>query len=260
MKKGNVIAIVSGKGGVGKTTATANIAVGLSEIGKKVIVLDFDIGQSNLDLNLGIEARVVYNIIDVFNKKATVEQASVKVKKTNNLYFLGSAQTESKDALISLEIKKILNFLRKKYDFIIIDSPAGIESGFEHSIEYADSAIVVVNPEVSSLRDSDRAIGLLDAKSKNNISKAIIVNRIQDDMIKDGRMISIDDIMEILDLPILGLIPEDKDILNASNKGEPIIFNKKSKAGPEFFNVSYRLSGEKVPLKSKNLFQKIFNR
>jgi len=258
-RKGNVIAVVSGKGGVGKTTTTANIAVGLSKIGKKVMVLDFDIGQSNLDLNLGIQARVIYNIIDVFNKTATVEQASVKVKKSDNLYFIGSAQKETKDALDSKEIKKILNYLRRKYDFIIIDSPAGIESGFEHAIEYADSAIVVVNPEVSSIRDADKAIGLLDAKSKNRISKTLVINRIQKDMIKDGRMISIENLQEILDLPILGLIPEDKGIISASNKGEAIIHVRKSKAGLQFMNIAYRLSGKKIELESKSLFKRIFS-
>lgn len=250
MQKGHIISVVSGKGGVGKTFIASNLAVGLSEEGKKTIVIDFDIGQSNLDIVMGVEQRVVHTIIDVLKQDVKVEEAMVKVKRTDNLFFIASSQSHDKYSLESKEIKRILNYLKKHFDFIIIDAPAGIESGFEHAIEYADSAIIVVNPEVSSVRDSDRAIGLLDARSKkgHKINKAIILNRLDPKLIKEEKMLTSKDIMDILELPLLGKIPEDNQVLVHSNLGKPIIFNKKSKAGQAFRRISKRINGEKVDL------------
>ncbi len=250
---GTVIAVISGKGGVGKTTASANIALGVAQNGKKCAVVDFDIGQRNLDMILGLENRVVYDMVHVMDEDATLNQALIKSKADENLFFLAASQTKDKSVLSENKVKKLVNNLKESFDFVILDSPAGIESGFEHTIKFADVAIVVVNPEVSSIRDADRAIGILDSKSQrvkdgNFVDKLLIINRIVPDMVQSGEMLKSEDILEILDIKLLGKVPEDKGVVDASNQGKPVILDKNSVAGNAYKRISARLCGEKVSM------------
>ena len=264
---GTVIAVISGKGGVGKTTATANIGVGIAMNDKKCVVVDFDIGQRNLDMILGLENRVVYDIVQVMDKEASVKQAVIKSKINENLHFLAASQTKDKSILSSEKVKSLIDELRLNYDYVILDSPAGIESGFEHTIEYADKAIVVVNPEVSSIRDADRAIGILDAKSQkvkdgDDVSKYLIINRIVADMVQSGEMLRSEDILDILNIPLLGKVPEDRGVIDASNQGKPVISNKKSIAGQAYERISKRICGKDIDIRdveseSAGMFKKI---
>jgi len=264
---GIVIAVISGKGGVGKTTATANLGLGIALNGKKCVVVDFDIGQRNLDMILGLENRVVYDMVQVMDGEANIKQALIKSKASPNLHFLAASQTKDKSVLNSQKVEKLITDLKEKFDFVILDSPAGIESGFEHTIEFADAAIIVVNPEVSSIRDADRAIGILDSKSakvKNGeeVLKWLIINRIVADMVEGGEMLRSDDILEILDIKLIGKIPEDKGVIEASNQGKPIILDKKSIAGQAYARISGRLCGQKIDMKNveisdSGLFKKI---
>jgi len=250
---GRVIAVISGKGGVGKTTASANMGVGIAQNGKRCVVVDFDIGQRNLDMILGLENRVVYDIVQVMDGEATLEQALIRSKANRNLHFLPASQTKDKSVLESAKIKKLLDDLRKKFEYVILDAPAGIESGFEHTIEFADAAIIVVNPEVSSIRDSDRAIGILDSKSQRvkdgkDVEKRLIINRFDPDMVEKGEMLDSDDILEILGIELLGIVPEDKGVIDASNQGQPIILNDKSPAGKAYKRIAQRVCGIKKPI------------
>ncbi len=250
---GTVIAVISGKGGVGKTTASANIALGVAQNGKKCAVVDFDIGQRNLDMILGLENRVVYDMVHVMDEDATLNQALIKSKANENLFFLAASQTKDKSVLSEDKVKKLVNNLKESFDFVILDSPAGIESGFEHTIKFADVAIVVVNPEVSSIRDADRAIGILDSKSQRvkdgkYVDKLLIINRIVPDMVQSGEMLKSEDILEILDIKLLGKVPEDKGVVDASNQGKPVILDKNSVAGNAYKRISARLCGEKVSM------------
>jgi len=264
---GIVIAVISGKGGVGKTTATANIGLGIGLNDKKCVVVDFDIGQRNLDMILGLENRVVYDLVQVMEGEATLKQALIKSKMSENLYFLAASQTKDKSVLNSKKVEKLVAELKEKFDFIILDSPAGIESGFEHTIEFADAAIIVVNPEVSSIRDADRAIGILDSKSNKvkrgeDVAKYLIINRIVANMVESGEMLKSEDILEILDIKLLGKVPEDKGVIDASNQGKPIILDKKSIAGQAYTRISGRLCGQQIDLKDvevadSTLFKKI---
>jgi len=248
---GIVIAVISGKGGVGKTTTTANIGLGIAQNDKKCVVVDFDIGQRNLDMLLGLENRVVYDMVHVMDENIGIKQALIKSKMSPNLSFLAASQTKDKSVLDSDKIAKLIDELKQEFDFVILDAPAGIESGYEHTIEFADKAIVVVNPEVSSIRDSDRAIGILDSKSKRvkdgqEVDKFLIINRIDAKMVQSGEMLSSEDILEILSIPLIGKIPEDKGIIDASNQGKPIILDKNSKAGQAYKRVASRVCGEKI--------------
>ena len=262
-----VIAVISGKGGVGKTTATANMGLGIAQNGKKCVVVDFDIGQRNLDMILGLENRVVYDMVQVMEKETTLRQALIKSKVDENLYFLAASQTKDKSVLESSKVEKLINQLKQEFEFVILDAPAGIESGYEHTIEFADNAIVIVNPEVSSIRDSDRAIGILDSKSQRvkdgkEVDKYLIINRIIPEMVQNGEMLKSDDILEILSIRLLGKIPEDKGVIDASNQGLPIILNKKSIAGQAYKRIADRLCGETVPLvdvenENKSIFRKL---
>jgi len=249
---GTVIAVISGKGGVGKTTTTANIGLGLALNGKKCAIVDFDIGQRNLDMIIGLENRVVYDMVQVMDEECTMSQAIIKSKVNENLHFLAASQTKDKSVGCSQKVEKLVSDLKAEYDFVILDSPAGIESGFEHTIEFADEAIIVVNPEVSSIRDADRAIGILDAKSQkvkqgHDVKKYLIINRINPAMVESGEMLKSDDILDILNIKLLGKIPEDKNIIDASNQGKPLILNEKSPAGQAYMRIAKRLAGQSVP-------------
>jgi len=252
---GIVIAVISGKGGVGKTTATANLGLGIAMNNKKCVVVDFDIGQRNLDMILGLENRVVYDMVQVMEGEANLKQALIKSKVDENLYFLAASQTKDKSVLSSDKVQKLVADLKEDFDFVILDAPAGIESGYEHTIEFADAAIVVVNPEVSSIRDADRAIGILDSKSAKvksgeEVAKYLIINRIVADMVESGEMLKSDDILEILNIKILGKVPEDKGVIDASNQGKPVILDKKSLAGQAYARIAGRLCGQKVDMKN----------
>ncbi len=247
-----IIAVISGKGGVGKTTTTANVGLGIAKNGHRCVVVDFDIGQRNLDMILGLENRVVYDMIQVMDGEAKLDQALIKSKADSKLFFLPASQIKDKSVLDSEKIKQLLEDLSERYEYIILDAPAGIESGFEHTIEFADEAIIVVNPEVSSIRDSDRAIGILDSKSKKvleggEVKKHLIINRIDPEMVERGEMLSIDDIIEILNVELLGLVPEDKRVIDASNQGQPVILDESSGAGDAYERIAKRICGEDVP-------------
>ncbi|MCH9741368.1 MAG: septum site-determining protein MinD [Epsilonproteobacteria bacterium] len=251
---GIVIAVISGKGGVGKTTATANLGLGIAMNGRKCVVVDFDIGQRNLDMILGLENRVVYDIVQVMDGEASIKQALIKSKVNENLNFLAASQSKDKTVLSSEKVQKLIADLKNEFDYVVLDSPAGIESGFEHTIEFADAAIVVVNPEVSSIRDADRAIGILDSKSQKvkdggEVAKYLIINRIAADMVQSGEMLRSEDILDILSIKLVGKVPEDRGVIDASNQGKPIILDKKSIAGQAYVRISARLCGKKVDMK-----------
>ena len=250
---GIVIAVISGKGGVGKTTTTANVGVGIALNDKKCVVVDFDIGQRNLDMILGLENRVVFDMVQVMDGEVGLKQALIKSKISPNLSFLAASQTKDKSVLNSEKILKLINDLKADFDYVILDAPAGIETGYEHTIEFADRAIIVVNPEVSSIRDADRAIGILDSKSQKvkdgeEVFKYLIINRINPKMVKSGEMLSSEDILDILNIPLVGKIPEDTAIIDASNQGKPIILNKKSEAGQAYERIAGRLCGNEIDM------------
>ncbi len=264
---GIVIAVISGKGGVGKTTATANIGLGIALNDKKCVVVDFDIGQRNLDMILGLENRVVYDMVQVMDGEASVKQALIKSKASENLFFLAASQSKDKSVLKSSKVEELVLKLKEDFDFVILDSPAGIESGFEHTIEFADAAIIVVNPEVSSIRDADRAIGILDSKSNRvkrgeDVAKYLIINRIVAEMVDSGEMLKSEDILDILDIKLIGKIPEDRGVIDASNQGKPVVLDKKSKAGQAYNRIAGRLCGKKIDMEDieipdSGLFKKI---
>ncbi|MDR2939399.1 MAG: septum site-determining protein MinD [Clostridiales bacterium] len=243
---GEVIVITSGKGGVGKTTASANIGTGLAMLGKSVVMIDADIGLRNLDVVLGLENRIVYDLIDVIEGNCRIKQAFIKDKRYSNLFLLPAAQTKDKTAVSPEQMLKLCNSLREEYDFIIIDCPAGIEQGFNNATAGADRAIVVTTPEVSAVRDADRIIGLLESKDLKN--PTLILNRIRQDMVKRGDMMAIEDVTEILAIDILGVVPEDEAIVISSNKGEPAVTDDSSRAGKAFRNITKRITGEEVPI------------
>jgi len=259
---GTVITITSGKGGVGKSTTTANIATALALRGKKVVAVDFDIGLRNLDMILGLENRIVYDVVDVMDGKCNLSQAIIKDKRTQNLHFLPASQTKDKNVLNKDKVEKLVNDLKEKFDYILIDSPAGIESGFEHSIYLADRALIVTTPEISSVRDADRVIGIIDAKSKKaqngeEVQKHIIINRLKPELVEKGEMLGVDDVLHILALPLIGIVPDDEDIVKSTNLGEPIVLNEKSLVGEAFRRIAARIEGEEVEfldLKSKKGF------
>ena len=238
-----VIVITSGKGGVGKTTTSANIGTGLAQLRKKVVLVDTDIGLRNLDVVMGLENRIVYNLVDVVEGSCRYRQALIKDKNTPNLYLLPSAQTKDKSAVTPEQMRKLVEELKEEFDYVILDCPAGIEQGFQNAIAAADRALVVTTPEVSSIRDADRIIGLLEANSIHKID--LIVNRIRMDMVKRGEMMSIDDVVEILAVDLIGAIPDDENIVISTNQGQPLAGDD-SLAGKAYMNICTRVLGEKV--------------
>ena len=256
-----VIVITSGKGGVGKTTTTANVGTGLAMEGKKVVLIDTDIGLRNLDVVMGLENRIVYNLVDVIEGNCRIKQALIKDKRNPTLYLLPSAQTRDKTAVSPEEMAKLTEELKDEFDYILLDCPAGIEQGFKNAIAGADRAIVVTTPEVSAVRDADRIIGLLDA---NEIKKTeLVVNRLRTDMVKRGDMMSSQDVVEILSVDLLGVVPDDKNIVVSTNQGEPLV-GSKCLAGQAYKNICDRIMGEEVPfldLPQKNgFFSKLKNK
>ncbi|HEY4000465.1 MAG TPA: septum site-determining protein MinD [Candidatus Xenobia bacterium] len=233
---GKVIVITSGKGGVGKTTATANIGTGLAQLGLKVCLIDADIGLRNLDLVMGLENRIVFDLVDVVEKKCrTYRQALIKDKRFEHLFMLPAAQSREKDAVKPEQMKALCEEMRPHFDFVIIDCPAGIENGFKNAVAGADEAIIVTNPEVSAVRDADRIVGLLEAEEKYN--PRLILNRLKQDMVRRGQMLSVEDVKGILNIPILGIVPEDEKVVHASNRGEPAVLDQQSKAGAAYRSV-----------------------
>lgn len=255
---GEIIVVTSGKGGVGKTTTTANIGAGLAELGKKVLVIDTDLGLRNLDVVMGLENRIVYNLVDVIEGKCRLNQALIKDKRYENLYLLPSAQTKDKSAVTPEQMIKLTSDLRREYDFVLLDCPAGIEQGFQNAISGADKALVITTPEVSAIRDADRIIGLLEANKIRNIG--LIINKIRIEMVKRGDMMSVEDVTEILPADLLGIIPDDEQVVIATNQGEPVI-DMDSFAGQTYRNICRRLTGDEIPFlnleKSKGFFQKL---
>mgnify|MGYP000451069465 FL=1 len=240
-----VIVITSGKGGVGKTTTVANIGTGLAMLGKKVVVVDTDIGLRNLDVVLGLENRIVYNLVDVVEGNCRMKQALIKDKRYSNLCLLPSAQTRDKTAVNPEQMKKLIEELRPEFDYILLDCPAGIEQGFKNAIAAADRALIVTTPEVSAIRDADRIIGLLEANDIHRIN--LIVNRLRMDMVKRGDMMSIEDVIDILAIDLIGAVPDDEHIVIATNQGEPLAGDS-SLAGTAYMNICKRILGEEVPL------------
>ena len=241
-----VIVITSGKGGVGKTTTTANIGTGLALLGKSVVLVDTDIGLRNLDVVMGLENRIVYDLVDVVEGTCKIKQALIRDKRYDRLYLLPAAQTRNKNAVSPEQMKELVAQLEGEFDYVIIDCPAGIERGFKNAIAGAKSAIVVTVPEVSSVRDADRIIGLLSAGGISDVE--LLINRIRPDLVKRGDMLAIEDTLEILGVDLLGVVPEDELIFRASNLGEPAVTDKASRAGEAYMNVARRLLGEDVPL------------
>ena len=257
---GSVIVITSGKGGVGKTTTSANIGTALAHMGNKVALIDTDIGLRNLDLLLGLENRIVYTIVDVVEGRAKLKQALVKNKKNPNLCLLAAAQTRDKTAVDSEQLKNICEELKQEFDYVLVDCPAGIEQGFQNAVAGANEAIVVTTPEMSAIRDADRIIGILEAKE--GLEKySLLVNRVRPNLIKSNDMMGVEDVVEILSCELLGVIPEDTNIITSTNKGDPVVNVEKSLAGQAYLNVARRITGEEVPLldidEPKNIVEKI---
>lgn len=264
-----VIVVTSGKGGVGKTTSSAALGTGLAVRGHKTVIVDFDIGLRNLDLIMGCERRVVYDFVNLINGEANLNQALIKDKRVDGLFILPASQTRDKDALTKEGVGRVLDELKEEFDYIICDSPAGIEAGAMMALYYADEAIVTTNPEVSSVRDSDRILGILQSKSqraeqnKEPIKEHLLVTRYNPGRVNEGEMLSVDDIVDILAIPLLGVIPESPAVLKASNSGVPVILDEESDAGQAYTDTISRLLGDQVDFRflteqKKGLFKRIF--
>jgi len=243
---GEVIVITSGKGGVGKTTTTANIGTGLASLNKKVVLVDTDIGLRNLDVVMGLENRIVYDIVDVVTGNCKLRQALIKDRRFDGFYLLPAAQTKDKNSVSEDQMRDLCNQLQQEFDYVIIDCPAGIEQGFKNAIAGAEKAIVVTTPEVSAVRDADRIIGLLEAAEIRD--PLLIINRLRPHMVKRGDMMGIDDMIDILAIELLGVIPDDETIVISTNRGEPAVLDKDSLAGQAYLNTTRRITGENVPL------------
>lgn len=239
-----VIVVTSGKGGVGKTTTSANVGTGLAQMGKSVVLIDADIGLRNLDVVMGLENRIVYNLVDVIEGTCRLKQALIKDKRHAGLYLMPAAQTRDKNCITPGQMTKLIENLKQQFDYIILDCPAGIEQGFQNAIAGADHALVVTTPEVSAIRDADRIIGLLEANEIKKID--LIVNRVRYDLVRRGEMMTVEDVIDILGLPLVGVIPDDENVVIATNQGEPLV-GKSSLAGQAFVNICNRLLGKEVP-------------
>jgi septum site-determining protein MinD len=268
---GKVIVVTSGKGGVGKTTSSAAIAAGLAQRGNKTVVIDFDVGLRNLDLVMGCERRVVFDFINVINGDANLNQALIRDKRIEKLYVFPTSQTRDKDALKKEGVDRVMEELKREFDYIVCDSPAGIEHGALTALYHADAAIIVTNPEVSSVRDSDRIIGLLASKSRRAemnlepVKEHLLLTRYSAERVARGEMLSVDDVKEILSVPLLGIIPESETVLKASNTGTPVILDQESPAGRAYEDAVARFLGEQRELRfvkpeRKSLFRTIFGR
>jgi len=264
-----VIVVTSGKGGVGKTTSSASISTGLALKGHKTVVIDFDVGLRNLDLIMGCERRVVYDLVNVIHEEATLKQALIRDKRCDNLYILPASQTRDKDALTTEGVERVLDELKKDFDYIICDSPAGIEQGAVMALYFADEAIIVTNPEVSSVRDSDRILGILNSKSKrakeglDSIKEHLVITRYSPERVESGEMLSIGDITELLGIDLLGVIPESEAVLQASNAGSPVIHDQQSNSGLAYTDIVDRFLGEERPMRfiepeKKGLLKRLF--
>ncbi|REG79421.1 septum site-determining protein MinD [Marinomonas pollencensis] len=264
MALAKIIVVTSGKGGVGKTTSSAAIGTGIALQGFKTVIIDFDVGLRNLDLIMGCERRVVYDFVNVINKEATLSQALIKDKRTKDLFILPASQTRDKDALTQEGVQGVLEELAKEFDYIICDSPAGIEKGAQMALYFADAAIVVTNPEVSSVRDSDRILGILQSKSrraeegKEPIEEYLLLTRYHPERVALGEMLSVSDVEDILAIPLLGVIPESEAVLKASNQGTPVILDTESEAGLAYTDAVDRLMGEERPLRFLDIQKKGF--
>lgn len=254
-----IVTITSGKGGVGKTTTTANIAFALASTGERVVCIDGDIGLRNLDVVMGLENRIVYDLVDVVEGRCRLRQAMIKDKHFENLFLIPAAQTRDKSAISPSDMVRLCEQLRPDYDWVMIDSPAGIERGFRNAIAPADRVLVITNPEVSAVRDADRIIGLIEAEEKGPAD--LIINRLNPAMVKRGDMLTAEDVVELLAINIIGIVPEDENVVVSTNRGVPIVLSDKSKAGRAFKNIAGRLMGDEVPflnLDEKNgFFQRI---
>lgn len=256
---GEVIVITSGKGGVGKTTTTANIGSALALEGKKVVLVDTDIGLRNLDVVMGLENRIVYDIVDVVEEKCKLRQALIKDKRFQELFLLPAAQTRDKSAITEEQMKKLTEQLKEEFDYILIDCPAGIEQGFKNAIVGADKAIVVTMPEISAIRDADRIIGLLE--SSNITNPELIINKLRPEMVRRGKMMDVDDIVDLLSIKLLGVVPDDEYVITQTNKGEPVISNRRAPSGRAYMETAKRILGEEIevtiPGREKGFFAAI---
>ena len=258
---GEVIVITSGKGGVGKTTTTANLGSALALKGKKVVLVDTDIGLRNLDVVMGLENRIVYDIVDVVEEKCKLRQALIKDKRFEELFLLPAAQTRDKSAVNEEQMKDLTDKLREEFDYILIDCPAGIEQGFKNAIAGANRAIVVSTAEISSIRDADRIIGLLESAEIKN--PELVINRLRPNMVKRGEMMDVEDIVDLLSIDLIGVIPDDEYIITQTNKGEPAVSNKKAPSGKGYMEIARRILGENIditiPGRDEGFFSKIFS-
>ena len=253
-----VITISSGKGGVGKTTTTANLAVALAQLNQKVVCIDGDIGLRNLDVILGLENRIVYDLVDVVEGRCRIRQAMIRDKRLEDLFLIPAAQTRDKSSVSPSDMIRLCEELKDEVDWIIIDSPAGIERGFRNALAPADLVLVVTNPEVSSVRDADRIIGLVEAEEKGPAQ--LILNRVNTILTKRGDMLNTEDVLELLAIDLIGVIPEDESVVVASNKGQPVTLSNNSKAGQAFRNIAKRLIGEEVPFMDLDAGNNFFNK
>jgi len=254
---GEVIVVTSGKGGVGKTTTTANVGTGLAKLDKKVVLIDTDIGLRNLDVVMGLENRIVYNLVDVIERKCRIKQALIKDKRYSNLYLLPSAQTRDKTAVNPEQMRELCEQLKGDFDYVIMDCPAGIEQGFKNATAGADRALVVTTPEVSAVRDADRIVGILEAQEMKKTQ--LIVNRLRIDMVNRGDMMSSQDVVDILAIDLIGIVPDDEGIVISTNNGEPLVGND-SPAGQAYMNICRRIAGEEVPFLDLNAKKGFFGR
>lgn len=242
---GKVITVTSGKGGVGKTTIAANLGAAFANLGRKVVCIDGDIGLRNLDVVLGLENRIVYDLVDVVEGRCRLRQAMIRDKRLPELYLIPAAQTRDKSAISPSDMVMLTDELRPDYDWMIVDSPAGIERGFRNAIAPADIVLVVTNPEVSAVRDADRIIGLIEAEEKG--PARLVINRIKPEMVRRGDMLAVEDVMELLAVQLIGLVPDDEAVLMSTNRGLPVVLDGKSRAGQAFRNIASRLDGNDVP-------------